>query len=146
MRKQRLLSAVIAVIILSLTLVLPAKADPAQTPEHQSTLATREWLVMLYQNADDEVLEQDIFTDLNEAELVGSSDAVTVVAQMDRYDGGFDGDGDWTTVKRFLVMQDDDLTALGSEEIEDLGELNSGDPQTLVDFAVWAMTTGSTAK
>jgi len=25
------------------------------------------WLVMLYQNADDEVLEQDIFTDLNEA-------------------------------------------------------------------------------
>ncbi|MBO9394754.1 MAG: hypothetical protein J7458_17730 [Caldilinea sp.] len=141
MRKQRLLSAVIAVIILSLTLVLPAKADPAQTPEHQSTLATREWLVMLYQNADDEVLEQDIFTDLNEAELVGSSDAVTVVAQMDRYDGGFDGDGDWTTVKRFLVMQDDDLTALGSEEIEDLGELNSGDPQTLVDFAVWAMTT-----
>jgi hypothetical protein len=71
MRKQRLLSAVIAVIILSLTLVLPAKADPAQTPEHQSTLATREWLVMLYQNADDEVLEQDIFTDLNEAELVG---------------------------------------------------------------------------
>lgn len=118
---------------------------PSRTPVYATSYVDsddeREWLVMLYQNADDEVLEQDIFTDLNEAELVGSSDSVTIVAQIDRYEGGFDGDGDWTTVKRFFVTQDDDLTALGSEEIEDLGELDSGDPQTLVDFAVWAMTT-----
>ncbi|MFO7634971.1 MAG: clostripain-related cysteine peptidase, partial [Caldilinea sp.] len=97
--------------------------------------------VMLYQNADDEVLEADIFTDLNEAELVGSTDEVTIVAQLDRYEGGFDGDGDWTTAKRFLVTQDDDLATLASEEIEDLGEVDSGAPETLVDFAVWAMTT-----
>src|SRR5512141_3186104 len=30
------------------------------------------WLVMLYQDADDEILEKDIFIDLNEAEMVGS--------------------------------------------------------------------------
>ena len=35
---------------------------------------------MLYQNADDQVLEQDIYVDLNEAERVGSTDNVTVVA------------------------------------------------------------------
>jgi len=126
----------LAAIVLLLASALPAVAAPQRVEEED-----REWLIMLYQNADDEVLEQDIFTDLNEAELVGSSDAVTIVAQIDRYEGGFDGDGDWTTVKRFLVTQDDDLTALGSEEIEDLGELDSGDPETLVDFAIWAMTT-----
>jgi hypothetical protein len=115
--------------------LVPANAAPPPQEDE------REWLVMLYQNADDEVLEQDIFIDLNEAERVGSSDAVTIVSQLDRYEGGFDGDGDWTTARRFLVTQDDDLSALASEEIEDLGEIDSGAPETLVDFAVWAMTT-----
>lgn len=101
--------------------------------------ATREWLVMLYQNADDPILEGDIFTDLNEAEWVGSTAAVTMVAQIDRYDGEFDGDGDWTGSKRFLIEKDRDLTTINSEELADLGEVDSGAPQTLVDFAIWAM-------
>ena len=113
---------------------LSAHANPPAATE-------REWLVMLYQNADDPILEKDIFLDLNEAELVGSSDAVTIVSQLDRYDGEFDGDGDWTSTKRFLVTQDDDLDTIASEEIKDLGEVDSGSPKTLVDFAVWAMTT-----
>ncbi len=99
-----------------------------------------EWLVMLYQNADDEVLEGDIFTDLNEAELIGSTDDVVIVSQLDRYEGAFDGDGDWTTAKRYLVTQDDDLGVLNSEELEDLGEVDSGDPETLADFMIWAIT------
>src|SRR5512147_875538 len=53
------------------------------------------WLVLLYEDADDEILEEDMFNDLNEAEVTGSSDRVRIVAQMDRYDGAFEGDGDW---------------------------------------------------
>ncbi len=102
---------------------------------------TSTWLVMLYQVADDEMLEQDIFIDLNEAEMVGSSDQVTIVSQLDRYQGGFAGDGDWTSTKRFLISQDADLTSIGSTEIADLGEVNSGDWNTLVDFATWAIQT-----
>ncbi len=114
---------------------LDANATPVQAPQAEPGT----WLVMLYQDADDEILEEDIFTDLNEAEMVGSSDKVTVVSQMDRYAGGFSGDGDWTTVKRFLVEKDNDLQHIKSTEIEDLGELDSGDPQTLIDFATWAI-------
>ncbi|MDP3450074.1 MAG: clostripain-related cysteine peptidase, partial [Anaerolineaceae bacterium] len=99
------------------------------------------WLVMLYQDADDEILERDIFLDLNEAEIVGSSDMVTIVSQLDRYDGGFDGDGDWTSTKRFLVLQDNDLETIGSEELADLGEMDMSDPQTLEDFVTWAIST-----
>lgn len=109
------------------------------TPQPDSTAPT--WLIMLYLNADDEVLEKDIFTDLNEAEMVGSTDQMTIVAQLDRFKGGFKGDGNWKTAKRFLVTQDDDLTKIASTEIEDLGEVDSGDPQTLIDFAVWAIET-----
>lgn len=99
-----------------------------------------EWLVMLYQNADDEILEGDIYTDLNEAEIVGSTDDVVIVSQFDRFDGAFDGDGDWTTTKRYLVTQDDDLATVNSEELEDLGEIDSGSPEALADFLVWAIT------
>ncbi|MBN2004060.1 MAG: hypothetical protein JXA21_11960 [Anaerolineae bacterium] len=125
-----------------------AQTAPAtKTPRPQSTRETVNegkpgtWLVMLYQDADDEILEQDIFTDLNEAEIVGSNDAVTIVAQLDRYKGAFKGDGNWTGTKRFLVTQDDDLTTIQSEEIADLGEVNSGDWNSLVDFGVWAIET-----
>lgn len=103
--------------------------------------ASADWLVMMYMDADDEVLEQDIFTDLNEAERVGSTDEVRLVAQIDRYRGGFDADGDWTTAKRFYLTQDPDLNTITSEEIEDLGEVNMADGQTLVDFVEWAVQT-----
>ena len=101
------------------------------------------WLVMLYQDGDDETLERDVFLDLNEAEIVGSSDMVTIVSQLDRYDGSFDGDGDWTGTKRFLVQQDGDLETIASEELEDLGETDMSDPQSLEDFITWAIASYS---
>ncbi len=130
--------------------VTQAPPTPKRTPIAANTrpttgatkpvAATEEqtWLVMLYEDADDEILEEDMFNDLNEAELVGSSDKVKIVAQMDRYDGGFDGDGDWTSTKRFLIEQDDDLDQLGSKELADLGEVNMADADTLIDFVTWA--------
>jgi hypothetical protein len=96
------------------------------------------WLVMLYSDADDEILEEDMFTDLNEAELIGSSDQVTIVAQIDRYKGAFGGDNNWTGARRYLISQDDDLSSIGSEMVENLGEVNMADGQTLADFVTWA--------
>jgi hypothetical protein len=94
---------------------------------------------MLYQDADDKVLEQDIYFDLNEAERVGSTDQVQIVAQMDRFRSGFSGDGNWTGAKRFFVTQDDDLGRVRSEQIADLGEVNMSDPKNLINFVTWAM-------
>ena len=85
---------------------------PAAQPEGVSGDGT--WTVMLYQDADDEVLEQDIYLDLNEAEVVGSSERVTIVSQLDRYTGGFRGDGDWSTARRYVLEPDTDLAGLSS--------------------------------
>ncbi|KPL71986.1 hypothetical protein ADN00_15895 [Ornatilinea apprima] len=98
------------------------------------------WLVMLYQDADDETLEEDIFTDLNEAERVGSSDMVQIVAQIDRYEDGFDGDGDWSETRRYYLTADEDLSSIQSEEVENLGEVNMADGEVLKDFVLWAMS------
>lgn len=97
------------------------------------------WTVMLYQDADDKVLEQDIYIDLNEAERVGSGENLNIVAQVDRYKGGYQSDGNWTSTKRFYITQDFDLNRLGSDEIDDIGEVNMADANTLVDFVTWAV-------
>lgn len=100
-----------------------------------------EWLVMMYEDGDDDVLEEDTFIDLNEAEMVGSTDAVRIVAQLDRAKGGFSGDGDWSSAKRFLVQKDTtgDMEKLHSKELADLGEVDMSAKQTLVDFVLWAI-------
>ena len=123
----------------------PVPDTPAPTSEPfvpPSTLAEGQtWLVMLYQDADDKILEQDIYVDLNEAERIGSSDRVHVVAQVDRYRGGYQGDGNWSSAKRFYVTQDNDLQRVHSQLVADLGEVNMSDGDTLVDFVTWAVDT-----
>jgi Clostripain family len=109
------------------------------TPPVPATSGNQTWTVMLYQDADDQVLEQDIFLDLNEAERVGSSKNVNVVAQIDRYRGAFQGDGDWTSARRYYVTQDNDLNHINSQMVQDLGEVDMSSGATLVDFVKWAV-------
>ncbi len=116
----------------------PAPTVAVATPQAASG-AGDTWLVMLYQDADDKILEKDIDIDLNEAERAGSSERVKIVAQLDRYRRGFRGDGDWTSTKRFYVTFDPDLNRLASREIQDIGEANMADGDTLVDFVQWAV-------
>jgi len=93
----------------------------------------------MYQDADDQALERDIMMDLNEMEMIGSTDQVMIVSQVDRFRGGYSGDGNWDSTRRYLVTYDDDLNNVGSELLMDLGELNMGDANTLSDFLTWAI-------
>jgi len=127
---------------------LPADAEkpaptkkPAATRPASSSKSGQTWTVLLYEDADDEILEEDMFLDLNEAERVGSSDRVQIVAQVDRYKGAFKGDGNWTSTRRYHITQDDNLKALNSELVEDLGEQNMADGATLAEFISWAVKT-----
>jgi hypothetical protein len=101
----------------------------------------KEWLILLYQNADDAVLERDIFIDITEAERIGSTADVHIVAQLDRFagQGGFTGDGNWTSTRRFYITRDNDLNRINSPMLEDIGEVNMADPRTLTDFIVWGV-------
>ena len=120
--------------------VLPVES-PTARPTRPAVAAGEgaTWLVMLYQDADDKILEQDIYLDLNEAERVGSSENVKIVAQVDRFRSGFDGDGDWSGARRYFVTYDDDFARVGSEMVQDLGEVNMADSRTLSDFVTWAV-------
>lgn len=126
---------------------LPVEPEEIQpTPTRRPTLTPGAagstgdtWTVMLYQDADDKILEQDIFVDLNEAERVGSGPNLNIVAQIDRYQAGYAGVRDFTGTRRYFVQQDDDLNAIGSDLVMDLGEANMADGKTLVDFITWSV-------
>ncbi|MBC8075829.1 MAG: forkhead-associated protein, partial [Chloroflexales bacterium] len=115
-------------------------AVPAPTREPATGGA--DWTVLVYIDADND-LESYSVEDFNEMEQVGSSDRVNVVAQFDRISSNEAWDdssnGDWTSTKRFLLQRDDDDETFGSKELEDLGELNMGDPKTLADFVAWGV-------
>lgn len=113
--------------------------EPSATETVNNTSGLPEWTIMVYSAADDVVLEENMWFDVNEMELVGSTDQMNVVVQIDRYDGAFTGDGDWTEARRYLITQDSDLSHIASPVVQSLGEIDTGDPQTLIDFVTWSM-------
>jgi Clostripain family len=113
--------------------------EPVATETVDTPLGLPEWTIMVYSAADDVVLEENMWFDVNEMELVGSTEQMNVVVQIDRYSGAFTGDGDWTEARRYLVSQDDDLSQLNSQIVQSLGEVDTGDPQTLIDFVTWTV-------
>jgi len=96
-----------------------------------------EWTVMVYLDADNN-LESAGINDINEMEMVGSSSKIKIVVLADRIPGYDTSNSDWTTTRRYYITQDSDPMQINSQ-FNDLGELNMGDPETLVDFATWAV-------
>ena len=100
-----------------------------------SSISTR-WTIMVYLDGDND-LESAGIDDFLEMASVGSGANVNVVVQFDRISGYDATYGDWTDTRRGLVQRGDKPDAGWGTSI---GEANMGDPNTLVDFANWAMT------
>jgi hypothetical protein len=117
----------------------PTPAGPAPTRAPAAGDAAR-WTVMVYLDGDNN-LEADALDDFREMAAVGSGDDVKIVVQLDRVSSREDWDdtsaGDWEGTRRFLVEQGMEPEA--GAAVEDLGELNMGDPATLADFVAWGV-------
>ena len=111
---------------------------------------TAGWTIMIYLDADNN-LESAGINDINEMEIVGSTPEVNIVVQVDRIpysvlaannEGHLDdsSNSNWTNTRRYYITQDFDPYQISSDLKSELGELNMGDSQTLVDFASWAIT------
>ena len=94
------------------------------------------WTIMIFMAADND-LENRAIQDIHEMERFGSTDQVTVVVQVDgrgnapdkgALRGKINKDPNWN---RFDVTLRSDL--------EDIGETNTGDPEVLRDFIVFAV-------
>jgi hypothetical protein len=99
---------------------------------------TAKWTFMVYVAADNN-LEGNGLEDVNEMERVGSTDQVNIVVQIDRSRNYSSADGNWDGSRRYLIEQDSSTNSIGSAVVEDLGTVDSGDPDTLAEFAVWGV-------
>ncbi len=93
------------------------------------------WTFMVYVDGDNN-LEDAAIDDFLEMSSVGSSADVNVVVQMDRTPGYDARYGNWTDTRRGLAEGGDVPNASWGTS---MGELNMGDPNTLLTFANWAV-------
>jgi hypothetical protein len=127
---------------------LDTDTDDSECTEFEYSGGTASWTFMMYISDSD--LEYFAITDIVEMEYIGSSEDVNIVVQFDRWDGydapdmDDESNGDWESAKRFYITRDCNGTLkdheIHSPAVEDLGEINTGDPDELVSFVEWAMT------
>lgn len=120
---------------------LLAACSGGSDDEGSSDEATREggesaeagtWTVLSYSIADTD-LEPFMMNDVDEMSQVGTTEGLNVVALVDRAadytDQPVAGQEDWVGAKLLQVNPGG-----GSEVLEDLGDINTGDPAVLTDF------------
>jgi len=99
---------------------------------------TARWTFMVYLAADND-LEPYAIADFNEMEMVGSTSDLNILVQFDRSPKYDASNGNWSDTRRFRVVQDGDPNTITSPVLENLGEVNMGSPQALVEFLSWGV-------
>ncbi len=93
------------------------------------------WTVMFYLDGDNDLEHWAILT-FEDIARVGSTKDVRIVVQFDR-SGAESEYGGWSTCKRYLVTKG--LPPSPNTALCDLGEVDMGDPEVLLDFMLWAV-------
>ena len=97
------------------------------------TTAKYKWTIMVYVDGDNN-LEGAGIDDINEMELAGSTNEVAIIVLFDRCPGYDTSNGDWTGARIYKILKDTDMSLIRSELLLDLGEVNMGDPETVLFF------------
>ena len=99
--------------------------------------AQAKWTFMVYLDADNN-LEPFGLIDFNEMEKVGSTSDVNIIVQIDRAPGYDNSNGNWTGTRRYRITKDANTGTISSAVVQDIGEVNMGDPNSLTSFIEWA--------
>lgn len=101
-----------------------------------------EWTFLVYMDADNN-LEPAGLDDFLEMAAVGSDENVNIVVLFDRHLEGVTDYDDWTDARRGIIENGDEPDLTWGTSV---GEVNMGDPQTLIDFVDWGMQTYPAAR
>jgi len=128
--------SLIVIFVLLVAIVADAASHPQASPTPQ-----KKWAFLVFMAADNN-LEGGTETDINEMEAIGSTKDVSILVQVDRI-GKFSQESawKWPGTKRFVIQKDSDPKKVSSPVVQDLGEVDSADPQVLLDFVKWGAQT-----
>ena len=97
--------------------------------------AAKEWTIMVFINGKNN-LEPYALKDMNEMEMVGSTDKMNVVVEAGLISGY--GETPWLGTNRFLITKDTDTEKVNSVAVQVLGKVDMGDYKSVADFGKWA--------
>jgi len=111
----------------------PAEQPPAQQPPSEQPPtdppAQKKWNILLYSGADNNLYEW-MQTDIDEAELIGTTDQMNIIVQTDHAPNGGGG--------QRLLLEKNETSGVNSPVLQEMGDIDMGKPQTLSDFIKWA--------
>jgi len=110
---------------------------PAPVPSAANEKPLKEWTIMVFVNGKNN-LEVFALKDMNEMEMIGSTDKINIVTEIGRVADYDSSDGDWVGSRRYLVQKDSDMTKIASPIVADLGKVDMGDHKHLIEFGNWA--------
>lgn len=136
--------------ILAIGIIVMAGTAPARASEEENAPA-REWTVMVY-IAGDNNLEEAVIMDLLEMEQ-GKNDDTEILVFLDRSRGYYQGWQNWHGGRLYRIRKDPSVNpeliygnqvpypdSISSEMLQDLGEIDSGNPKVLEEFVKYAGT------
>ena len=122
--------------ITKLDLSIPASeatADKAARPD-------KEWTIMVFVNGKNN-LEKYAFMNIQQMEKIGSSDKVNIVVELGRMNNYDHSDGTWKGTRRYLIKKGSKPKGIFSPVVQDMGKVDMGNYQSVIDFGNWAKKT-----
>ncbi len=111
-----------------------------ETIAEETKTSSTDWLIMVYMNGKSNI-EPFALNDMNRFESIGSNDKVKIVVELGRSKGienDTTADGDWSGVRRYLVVKDENMEKITSPVLMDLGDKDMGDWRQASNFIQWA--------
>jgi hypothetical protein len=108
----------------------------AATPFVVGNDSVADWTFMAYLDGDNTLENASIDIFLKMANVTSSS-RVNVIAQLDRIPDQDSRYGNWSDCKRFNITEG--MTPTPENAVQNLSEVDMGDPNTLNDFVNWTM-------
>jgi len=135
---------------------VPIKASADLMAKHDKGAEQKEWTVMVYVDGKNNLEAAGLYN-VNQMEMVGSTDKVNIVVELGRMkgqDGDDTSDGDWTGARRYYITGDfapagssqeeiqnaynNAMSKINSPVVEEIPKVDMGDWKHAVDFVKWA--------
>ncbi len=96
----------------------------------------KEWTIMVFMNAKNN-MEKYGLKDVNEMEMVGSSDKVNIIVELGRIKKYSISNGNWKEARRYYIEKDANPNEITSPVVKEFINVNMGNWRRLASFGKW---------
>ena len=132
-KKNLILCTILILILSTIQSGLPVKIQLKELENeayNSQAMPSKSWTLIAYLIGDSIRFDGTVIQYINQMEEIGSNSNINIVVQADYYE-----ENDGNTIRYFIRNK----STGGSELVENLGEIDMGKPESLYNFANWAI-------